>query len=314
MRILSLLPAATEIVSALGYGSKLVGRSHECDFPVDVQSLPVCTKPDEQLKHSSTQHIDRDIKRLISDGLSIYQVDYEMLQSLKPDIIITQDHCEVCAVEFSQIEQAVAEALDYQPVVLSLSPQNLDDVRESFVEIASTVGDTIGGMNLSARFTKKMKSITNKCNSTTASNEVFCVEWMDPLLATGNWLPELVGAVNAEPMFGTTGKHAKPIAWPDVLAANPAKMIIMPCGFTIDQTLADIDIMTGKDGWATLDAVKNRQVFIADGHHYFNRPGPRLLDSTKILAEILYPDDFKAKLKHKGWVNLFETETDLEVH
>ena len=314
MRILSLLPAATEIVSALGYESKLVGRSHECDFPVDVQSLPVCTKPDEQLKHSSTQHIDRDIKRLISDGLSIYQVDYEILQSLKPDIIITQDHCEVCAVEFSQIEQAVAEALDYQPVVLSLSPQNLDDVRESFVEIASTVGDTIGGMNLSARFTKKMKSITNKCNSTTALNEVFCVEWMDPLLATGNWLPELVGAVNAKPTFGTTGKHAEPIAWSDVLVANPAKIIIMPCGFTIDQTLADIDIMTGKDGWATLDAIKNNQVFIADGHHYFNRPGPRLLDSTKILAEILYPDDFKAKLKHKGWVNLFETETDLEVH
>lgn len=307
MRILSLLPAATEIICALGYKDDLIGRSHECDYPADVQSLPVCTTPNKRLNNSSSQNIDSDIKDLISKGLSIYEVDYELLESLKPDIIITQDHCEVCAVEFSQMEEAVGEALDYQPVIVSVSPKNLDEVLESFVEIAAKMGDTIEGMNLSAHIQKKINAIAQKCTSLHSFDNIFCIEWMDPLLATGNWLPELVQAVNGEALYGTIGEHAQTIDWKSVLDSNPDIIILMPCGFTIDQTLADINVMTSKDGWSTLNAVQNRRVYIADGHHYFNRPGPRLLDSTKILAEMLYPLDFAPHFKNKGWVNLSET-------
>jgi len=207
-----------------------------------------------------------------------------LLEALKPEIIITPDHCEVCAVEFSQLEEAVAEALDYQPVIVSLSPNNLEEVLESFVEIAATVGDTIEGMNLSAHIQKKMKSITQKCSSLDPVNDILCVEWMEPLLTTGNWLPELVQAVNGEALYGTIGEHAQTIEWETVLNSNPDIIILMPCGFTIDQTLADINLMTDKVGWSSLNAVQNGQVYIADGHHYFNRPGPRL---PSILIPIL---------------------------
>lgn len=306
MRILSLLPAATEIICALGYKKLLVGRSHECDYPTDVQSLPVCTSPAKRLENSSTQSINRDLKDLISMGLSIYEVDYDVLESLQPDIIITQDHCEVCAVELGQIEEAVADLLDYQPVIISISPDNLEEVLETFVEIASTLGDTIEGMNLSSHIQKKINAIAQKCTSLHSVDNILCVEWMEPLLATGNWLPELVQTVNGEAMFGSIGEHAQPIEWKSVLESNPDVIVLMPCGFTIDQTLGDIKVLTDKDGWSTLNAVKNRQVFVVDGHQYFNRPGPRLLDSTKILAEILHPLNFAPNLKNKGWVNLFE--------
>lgn len=304
MRIVSLLPSTTEIICALGMDNALVGRSHECDFPPSVKELPACTEakfnPD-----GTSYELDQRVKALLQEGLSVYRVDADRLAELKPDVIVTQDHCEVCAVSEEEVKAAVHEKLGKSVKVLSVSPTDIHGVLNS-IEL---IGQFIGAVNKAGELSHSMKEQLKNREEKTRSlrmPEVLCLEWLDPLMSAGNWMPELVQIAGGYPLGGRAGEHSPMIEWQEVQKMDPQILIIIPCGYSIDQTMKEISDLTSRIGWKEFQAVQNKQVFIADGNHYFNRPGPRLFDSTSILGEIIHPSMFRTPgNRHPGWINLF---------
>ncbi|MGM0547250.1 MAG: cobalamin-binding protein [Bacteroidota bacterium] len=301
MRIVSLLPSTTEIVAALGKADQLVGRSHECNYPDGIQNLPSCTEPKFNPDGSSYE-IDQRVKALLQEGLSVYRVDEEKLKSLEPDIILTQDHCEVCAASFDEVEKAVKSTLDDNVEVISVSPTDLS----SWVQSIRTIAEAIDAEKAAKELTQQMKAdlqdIQQKISELTPP-EVLSIEWIDPLMTAGNWIPELVQIAGGIPVAAQAGVHSPEISWDKIQRLNPDIITIIPCGYSIEQTLSEISKLTSRGGWDQLRAVKNKQVYIADGDHYFNRPGPRLVDSARILAKIIHPSLFQND-PHPQWINL----------
>jgi iron complex transport system substrate-binding protein len=298
-RIVSLLPGTTEIVAGLGLEKLLVGRSHECDFPASVQSLPACTEPKFNPDGQSYE-IDQRVKALLQEGLSVYRVNAQQLAELEPDVIITQDHCEVCATSVDEVKKATAEYLDASVEILSVSPTNLDQVYASITQIAEILGEVEAGKDL----IQNMRDGFNAVKKTVDKfdpKKLLCIEWLDPLMTAGNWVPELVHIAGGQALAAEAGAHSPWVDWSEIMALNPDAICMMPCGYSINQTKAEMDTLTSKKGWEGLKAVQNNQVYIADGHHYFNRPGPRLVDSARILAEISYPS-LKPSFQHNGWI------------
>ena len=304
MKIVSLLPSTTEIICRLGYQHLLVGRSHECDVPESITNLPVITKPGFKSDVSSSE-INRQITHLIRNGLSVYRVDDEKLNQLKPDVILTQDQCEACAASFSDIKEAVSKKVDKDINIVSVSPSNLQEVCESFGQIGAAVGDYFSGANLADYVFKKMESLKSAIKVEDDYPTIACIEWLEPLMCAGNWIPELANYARCNYLLGNAGEHSPVITWETVIEANPDIIILFPCGYSIQQTLDEMGLLTGKDEWQTLKAVQNEQVYIADGNQYFNRPGPRLLDSAYILAEIAHPEHFDSRFQGNGWINYF---------
>lgn len=303
MRIVSLLPSTTEIVVALGKQNQLVGRSHECDFPAEITALPSCTEPKFNPDGSSYE-LDQRVKALLQEGLSVYRVDEQKLSELKPDIIITQDHCEVCAASVSEVKEAVKSRLSKDVKVISVSPTDLSSVVDSIRTIANAINADEASDTLTEQMKSELLEIQQKVEQLRRPN-VLAIEWMDPLMSAGNWMPELIQLAGGHPQGAETGEHSPSMKWGEVRNLNPDIITIVPCGYSIDQTLTEISQLTSRDGWEELQAVKNKQVFIADGNQYFNRPGPRLVDSTQILAEILHPSLFRDSNNHNnGWINL----------
>jgi iron complex transport system substrate-binding protein len=301
MRIISLLPSTTEIVAALGKQDQLVGRSHECDFPKEVTVLPACTRPKFNPDGTSYE-IDQRVKALLQEGLSVYRVNEEQLANLELDLIITQDHCEVCAASVDDVKEAVRSRLGDDVTVLSVSPTDLSSVVDSIRTIAEALGADAQPL------TDKMKSQLQKIQDKTIElrhPKVLALEWLDPLMAAGNWVPELIQLAGGHPIGAEAGQYSPQMKWQEVQRLDPDIITIMPCGYSIEQTLSEIDHLTSQDGWKELRAVKNKQVFVLDGNQYFNRPGPRLVDSTQILAEIIHPSVFRKENVHPGWINLF---------
>lgn len=302
MRIVSLLPSTTEIVAALGKQNELVGRSHECDFPVEITRLLACTEPKFN-PDGSSYDIDQRVKALLQEGLSIYRVDEEKLASLDPDLIITQDHCEACAASLEEVKAAVRSRLDENVKVISVSPTDLSSVVDSIRTIAKAIGAEGAAQTLTQQMKKKLQAIQQQ-TAPLRRPSVLAIEWMDPMMSAGNWLPELIQLAGGSPLGAQAGEHSPWMQWDQVQKHDPDLLILMPCGFTIDQTLSEISQLTSHEGWDRLRAVKNKQVFVADGHQYFNRPGPRLVESTQILAEIIHPSVFRGGKQHPGWINL----------
>lgn len=311
MRIVSLLPSTTEIVTALGCGDQLVGRSHECDYPESVQKLPACTTPKFNTDGTSYE-IDQRVKALLQEGLSVYRVDEEQLAALDPDIIITQDHCEVCAATVDEVSRAVKERIGEKVEVISVSPTDLSGVVASIRQIA----DAIDAQDEAAQLTAQMKSQLQQIQDRVADLQrpsVMAIEWMDPLMSAGNWMPQLIQLAGGKPLAAETGEHSPYIKWDDIRRHNPDIISIVPCGYTLEQTLSEIENLTSRSGWTELRAIKNRQVYLMDGHNYFNRPGPRLVESTKILAEIIHPSVFRSQEKSDSWLNLWRHQFEKEV-
>ncbi|NGP77447.1 cobalamin-binding protein [Balneolaceae bacterium YR4-1] len=299
-RIVSLLPSTTEIICALGRKSNLVGRSHECDYPASVTNLPVCTEPKFEPDGTSYQ-IDRRIKALLENGLSVYRVDADVLSALNPDVIITQDHCEVCAASLHEVRQAVQEFLDDDVSIISVSPNNLNGVFNAIREIAGALGTESEGEEVIAQMQSGFEQISKKTAGRPTKN-ICCLEWMDPLMAAGNWVPELVDIAGGRELGAVAGKHSPVLEWGNLLELNPEILAVVPCGYSIDQTLSDMNTLTDQKEWKQLDAVRYEKVYILDGNQFFNRPGPRLTDSAEIFAEILHPDIFKATHLNDGWI------------
>lgn len=232
-RVLSLLPSATEIVCALGFADWLVGRSHECDHPLLVRSLPECTKPRLKLDGNSAE-IDREVKALLRDALSIYELRIETIRALKADLILTQAQCEVCAVSLPEVQAAVNEWADSQAEILSLSPTRLADVWANIASVAEALGSSERGAELVAKLQRRMKSVSQSPSA--AAPTVVCLEWLDPLMGAGNWVPELVALAGGRDAFGVAGKHSDWIEWDALRQTDPEMIVLMPCGFDQERT------------------------------------------------------------------------------
>lgn len=303
-RIVTLLASATEIVAALGLADRLVARSHECDYPGEVARLPVCTTPKIDVGGSS-RDIDRRVREVVERGLSVYRVDGDALRRLAPDLIVTQTQCEVCAVSERDVEAAVAGWLDNKTTaIVSLRPDALADVWHDIERVADAAGVAERGKALVQDLTARMGAIAARTAALAERPRVACIEWIDPLMAAGNWMPELVAMAGGTSLFGEAGRHSPWMRWDDLAAADPDVIVVLPCGFDIVRSLAELPALTTRSGWDRLKAVRAGKVFITDGNRYFNRPGPRLAESLEILVEILHPDKFTFGHEDKGWVRL----------
>jgi iron complex transport system substrate-binding protein len=300
MRIVSLIASATEIVCALGCEDQLVGRSHECDFPESVRRLPVCTEPKFAVEGSSYQ-IDQRVKAVVQESLSVYRVDGERLRDLEPDVIVTQAQCEVCAVSLREVERTVCAWLSRCPKLVSLMPNALADVWADIERVAEALGRPEHGAELNRRLQQRMRAIAEKAKDLPRRPTVACVEWIEPLMAAGNWMPELVALAGGVNLFGSAGKHSPWMTWAELVAADPEVIFVSPCGFDIPRTLREVSLFTARPEWPRLRAVRDGRVFVADGNAYFNRPGPRLVESLEILAEMLHPESFAFGHEGTGW-------------
>lgn len=300
-RIVSLIPSATEIAACLGLTPYLVGRSHECDYPPEVQALPVCTAPKFNPEGSSAEIHDR-VTDLLQSALSVYRVDTPMLEQLQPTHILTQAQCEVCAVSLADVEQAVASLTQLCPHILSLQPNTLSEVWADIERVAAVFA--VSAAEPLAVLKQRVADCTDRVAALSNRPTVACIEWIEPLMAAGNWVPELVQLAGGESLFGAVGQHAPWLSWDDLIAANPQAIVLMPCGFDLARTRQEAHSLLSHPQWSHLQAVQTGRVYLTDGNQYFNRPGPRLVDSLEILAEILHPGSFKYGFQGKGWMFL----------
>ncbi|NDD30955.1 MAG: cobalamin-binding protein [Proteobacteria bacterium] len=300
MRIVSLIASATEIVTALGFSESLVGRSHECDFPASVSTLPVCTSPRFEIGGASAD-IDRSVKALLRDALSVYQVDADMLAALRPDVIVTQSQCEVCAVSTKDVENALCSWVDSRPRIVSCQPDSLDDVWADIRRVAEALGAPERGTELVDALRARMDSVSARALACGTRPRVACIEWVDPLMASGNWMPTLVEMAGGVNLFGEAGKHAPWMTWDDLVRSDPDVIVALPCGFDIARTRVDMPLLTERAEWTSLRAVRDGRVYVTDGNQYFNRPGPRLAESLEILCELLHPDAFDFGHCGRAW-------------
>jgi iron complex transport system substrate-binding protein len=305
-RIVSLLPSATEIVAALGFGDRLVGRSHECDFPPGVEKLPACSSTKVPAQGISSE-IDERVKEIVAEGLSVYRVDVERLRDLQPDLILTQIQCAVCAVTPRDLEQALCTWTGAQPDIVSLEPNNLDDVWNDFRRVAGALGVPARAEELIHSLTKRLATIREKARDL-ARPAVAAIEWLAPLMAGGNWMPELIETAGGKSLFAKAGEHSDWLDWSTLIEADPDVILLLPCGFKIEQTMRDLHLLRENPAWTDLRAVGDGRVYAIDGHHYFNRPGPRLVESAEIVAEILHPDHFAFGHRGTGWVAISDAE------
>ncbi|MEO0949169.1 MAG: cobalamin-binding protein [Cyanobacteria bacterium J06641_5] len=304
IRVISLLPGATEMVAALGAGDLLVGRSHECDFPLEVQALPVCTQARLQSQKPSGA-IDADVKALLRAALNIYDLQLDTMRELQPTHIVTQDQCDVCAVSVATVEQALAELLasDIRPQVVSCKGETLAGVWDDMARVGRALG--LDPDPALAALQARVENCTQKVNGAIAAGKprprVAAIEWPEPLMGAGNWIPELVARAGGMPLFAQPGKHSPYIDWEQLVAAAPEAIVVMPCGFDLERTRLEARALTQHPAWAELPAVKAGRAFIVDGNAYFNRPGPRLVESLEILAEILHPETCQFGWRDRAW-------------
>lgn len=300
LRIVSLIPSATEILAALGLKDAIVGRSHECDYPPDIQDRPVCTQARLNSQATSAQ-INNDVNNIVQSALSIYQIRTDILEKLQPTHILTQDQCDVCAVSLQDVEKAVATLTHSQPQIISLHPNILSDIWGDIDRVADALG--ADSLRLVEDLEARVKICEQKTQKLSAMERptVACIEWTDPLMAAANWIPELVTLAGGQPLFCVTGQPAPQLKWENLVATDPDIMIFMPCGFDLNRTRQETTLLTQRPEWQKLHAVQAGRVYITDGNSYFNRPGPRLVDSQEILAEILHPEIFDYGYKGTGW-------------
>lgn len=302
-RIVSLIASATEIVAALGFEGFLVGRSHECDFPPGVVRLPALTRPKLRVDASSAA-IDREVKALLAQALAVYDVDADHLRALAPDVVVTQTQCEVCAVSLKDVEEALAAWTGQRPRLVSLAPNGLADVWADIGRVASALRDAAGGRALIMRLQRDIARLATQAAAARTLPRVACIEWIAPLMAAGNWVPELVTLAGGINLFGEAGLHSPVMNWAGLAAADPDIVVIMPCGFDIARSRAEMPALAAQPGWNDLAAVRAGRVYLADGNQYFNRPGPRLVESLEILTELLHPDLFPPGHEGTGWQSL----------
>jgi iron complex transport system substrate-binding protein len=290
MRVASLLPSATEIVCAVGATDALVGRSHECDFPPGVDDVPILTSA-KVLPRGTSGAIDAAVRDVVREGLAVYDIDVEALRAADPDLIVTQDLCDVCAVSFDDVCAAVRRLVRPDTKVVSLHPKRLADIWADIVHVGEALGRTDAARALVDGFEERARDIGRRSAALTRRPTVLTIEWIDPVMIGGMWMPELVELAGGEPLVTRAGDHAPTLDKAALAALDPEVVLVKPCGFDIPRTLEEADALgaTLPRGWR---AVRNGRVYITDGSAYFNRPGPRIVESLEILAACAHPDAF----------------------
>ncbi|MBI0297321.1 ABC transporter substrate-binding protein [Streptomyces sp. PRKS01-29] len=287
MRIVSLLPAATDIVADLGLAEHLVGRTHECDWPPDeVADIPVVTATGLDQDALTSREISDAVGGATHSGSSLYTLDTEALAALRPDVVLTQDLCEVCAVSYRKVSRAV-RLLDADTRVLSLEPRTLDGVLDCLV----TVGELLGVRERAERRRADLRDRLDRIRRSVAGRarpRVVAIEWLDPLWPAGHWVPDQVAAAGGAPLLAASGAHTSPMTWEAVRAARPEVVLVLPCGFPPERTLRETGPLTRLPGWTDLPAVRAGRVWVLDGSAYFNRPGPRVVRGAEVLAHVLH--------------------------
>jgi len=301
MRVVTLIASATEIVCALGCRDRLVGRSHECDFPPDVRDLPALTEPKFPTDGTSYE-IDQRVKAIVQEGTSVYRVFADALGELEPDVIVTQDQCEVCAASLADVEKALCDWTGRPMRIVSLQPNGLADIWGDILKVAGALGIEAHGEALVSDLRQRMTAVQEQVTAQPKRPRVACIEWVDPLMAAGNWVPELVEMAGGENLFGEAGKHAPWMNWDELATADPDVIVVLPCGYDIARSVQDMPILEAKPAWGDLRAVREGRVLIADGNQYFNRPGPRVAESLEIMAEILHTGVVDYGHAGRGWV------------
>tara|TARA_A100001015_G_scaffold216418_1_gene243051 strand:- start:366 stop:1292 length:927 start_codon:yes stop_codon:yes gene_type:complete len=299
-RVLSLLSSTTEIVYALGCEDQLVGRSHECDYPQSVMTLPICTKPKFNVNGSSIE-VDRQVKSILQNALSVYYINEDLLKELKPDIILTQSQCEVCAVSEKDVKSVVENITGINPDIISVEPNSVKDIFKDIKIIAEALDVVDKGADLIDFMKNRIRSL-KKSYDDKSELTVAAIEWIDPLMAAGNWVPELIEIAGGVNLFGEAGKHSPWMEYKDLIEKDPHTIIIMPCGYNIQKSIIEIDSLIKQKDWKEINAVQNDKVYITDGNQFFNRPGPRIIESLEILIEIFHNDKTDFKHIDSGWI------------
>ena len=305
-KIVTLIPSATEIVAFLGQKEFIVGRSHECDYPSDLNQIIKLTSPKIDIDGNSS-NIHKQITKILENSLSVYKVDVKQLKILDPDIVITQAHCDVCAVSLKEVEEIVFKHLSEKTKIISLQPNTLNDVLEDIKRVAIGLDIEIAKVNnLIKPLIDRLENIKSK-NINQIKPKVACIEWIDPLMAAGNWIPEMVNIAGGEDVFGKSGKDSHWINFRDIEEHNPDIIIFLPCGYNIEKTNNEVESLVKKNvEWRRLKAFDNKQFFVVDGNQFFNRPGPRLVESVEIFADIIQPKLFNFNHEQSGWINFFK--------
>ena len=300
LRIASLVPSATEIVAALGLADSIVARSHECDWPPEVAEAPACTRARiDASKPSGAIH--EEVGKLLAAALSLYDLDTGILRAARPSHIVTQDQCDVCAVGLPEVEAAAAEFLEAPVQIVSLAPMRLGDVWDDIARVGSALG--VDAQPVSAGLLARVAAIAERAKAL-PPKRVLTVEWSDPPMTAGNWVPELVALAGGIDTLGADGSHSPRISVEAVAAADPDAIVLMPCGYDLPRTVEDGRALLADPAWGGLRAAQSGAVYATDGNAYFNRPGPRLVESLEILAEIIHPAHFGFGHKCTGWVRL----------
>jgi len=302
-RIVSLLPAATEIVWALGAGHSLVGISHECDYPEQVRELPKLTRPRRRADDSG-QWTGIDAEGLVSQGLGFYEVDAARLRELRPDVIITQTHCDICAATEADLAAALDEWLGTRPEIVSLDGRHLAAIWDDIVEVGAVLGRPDEAAALISRIETRMASIAARTEPVWEEPRVAVLEWMSPLMVAGNWVPDIVQRAGCRSVLTTAGAHSPPISIRTLVGIDPDVIVVAPCGYSLAQTLDEAPTLAAIDGWEELNAVWDARVFLTDGSQFFNRPGPRLAEAVEIIADIVHGAGRRGASRGKHWIRI----------
>ncbi|HXF82492.1 MAG TPA: cobalamin-binding protein [bacterium] len=285
MRIVSLLPSATEIVCALGLADALVGVSHDCDYPPEVRARPVLSRAIVTAELPSGE-VDARIRSQVHRGLSVYHLDADQLARLRPDLILTQELCAVCAPSYTLVRRA-AKILEAETTLVSLEPTNLDGILETILLVGTLTGASERARAVVDDLQRRIAAV-RRAVAGAPRRSVVCIEWLDPLYVGGHWVPEMVALAGGEDRIGRPGEPSFVVAWEQVVAARPEVIVVAPCGLDIPRTRREIGLLTGRAGWSTLPAVRAGRVYLTDASAYFNRPGPRIVTGLEILAAVLH--------------------------
>lgn len=297
MRICSFFSSATELLYALGAGRSVVGRSERCDYPVTVQRKPVVVRSRIASERLSSRGIDEAVQAMRRRGAHQYEIDGSLLKRLRPDLVVTQELCNVCAASHPEVLEAVQQ-LPTRPRVVSVTARRFDELFDAIDVLGQATGRSKAASALRAQLQQEVQAIQHRIRRVRVKPRVWCAEWLDPLMAAGHWIPEMVARAGGLDGLGKIGEDSARITWETVLHYDPEVIIVMPCSFSIARTVKEFPLLAGHSGWASVSAVKTGRVFAVEGA-LFHRPGPRLVQGLKLMAALFHPELFpKVSVAH----------------
>ena len=293
-RIVSFLPSATEMACALGLSDQLLGITHECDYPREIMGKPIVVRNVLPIESMSQVEIDVAVTQRLREGLSLYRVEETLMQDIAPDLILTQDLCQVCAPSGNEVTQLLT-SLPSKPQILWLTPKCLEQIFDNLHELGEATGRSAKAETLIAEGRARLEKVATVTRSLVSRPRVFCMEWMDPVYCSGHWVPEMVSIAGGFDKLGREGTDSVRIRWEDVREWKPEVLVVMPCGFDLQKAVDEARLLASYPGWNELPAVRDRRVYAVDANSYFARPGPRVVEGTELLAHLLHPELFEWK-------------------